>query len=84
MRWCVPQLDLGGWDELGDGDAHPASAGNNQLAGGTCVLQVAVYAEGGAAYWSADQAISFSIIVTQYDEATVRPHTPHPSPEAGA
>ena len=48
------------------------------------MLQVAVYAEGGAAYWSADRAISFSIIATQYDEATVRPHTPHPSPEAGA
>jgi len=80
----VQQIDLGHWADLSDGNAHSVSGGNGQLAGGTCVLQVAVYAEGGAAYWSADQAISFSIIVTQYDEATVRPHSPRPSPEAGA
>ena len=56
----MQQIDLDHWADLSDGNAHPISADNGQLAGGTCVLQIAVYAEGGAAYWSADQALSFS------------------------
>ena len=79
--WCVPQIDMGSWEDLGDGDSHPFMSGNNQEGGGTCVLQLAIYAESGASGWSAEQAISFSISASQYEEATVRLSTPDPNPD---
>ena len=73
----MPQIDIGSWADLGDGDSQPV---NSQEGGGTCVLQLAIYAAGGASDWSADQAISFSISASQYEEGTVRLSTPDPDP----
>ena len=70
-RWCVPQVDIGSWtwEHLPSSGSDSGGGGGG---GGTCVLHLAIYAEGGAYYWSAEQAISFSISASQYEERTVR------------
>ena len=76
----MPQVDIGSWDDLGDGNSHPAFTGGDQGGGGggACVLQLAVRLDdwmvGGASH-PADQASPFSISASQYEEATVRLYT---------